>query len=68
MAGKKAAPPIDRGILVQRAKAEIMLKVFDMAEERGLTRLELTRILAEEVYHRIADDLKEQRKQRRKRS
>ena len=41
-----------------------MLKVFDMAEEAGLTRQELTVILAEEVYRRLADDAKDVKKGR----
>ena len=45
---------VSRNILVERAGAEIMLQVVDMAEQRGLTRDELTAILAEAVFRQTA--------------
>ena len=43
-----------RADYVAREGAQIMLKVYDMADDAGLTWMELTDILAEEVQRRIS--------------
>jgi hypothetical protein len=42
-----------RNVIVTHEAAKIMLAVYDMADAAGLTWMELTNILAEEVSRRI---------------
>jgi hypothetical protein len=43
-----------RSVYVGREAAKIMLAVYDMADNAGLTWMELTDILAEESHRRIS--------------
>ena len=47
---------MSRDLYVNHEAAKLKLAIYDLAEAAGLTRQELTTILAEELYRRVAQD------------